>query len=134
MAIKTITKDETYERSTKVDGDVVTVVRTVKPNEDSPIRYVVNWTFDFADVTPDELRELASRTLVIDVQRAFRAASDMDRKKLFDNKPWFVRVLIDAAKTRKSADPATRVRNAVAKLGDAEKTALIAEIEASLKK
>lgn len=133
MAIKKITADETASRSTEVVDNVVTVVRTAKPDENSPIRYVVNWAFDFDEVTPDELRELASRNLVIDVQRAFRATTDADREN-YGNRTYRVRDMLDAAKTRKSADPATRARNAVSKLDDAAKLAIIAEIEASMKK
>ncbi len=133
MAIKTITADEKHTRSTEVAGDVVTVVRTAKPNENSPVRFIVNWEFNFADVTANELRELSARALVIDVQRAFRAATDA-QLETYGNRKFTVREMIDAAKTRKSADPATRARNAVSKLDDAAKTALIAELEASMKK
>lgn len=132
MAIKTLTRDESAERSTTTEGKIVHVTRTVKPKSDSEVRYVVEWNIDFDGVTNQELLQLAARGVVIDIQRLFRAASDKERES-FGKRNFSVRELLDTTRERKTADPATRAKNAVAKLSDEEKAALIADLQKSLK-
>lgn len=65
-------------KSTTIDADnkTVTVTRAVRFMENGP-QYKLVHTFDFADTPFGEIAELATATLVIDVQREIRAAKSM---------------------------------------------------------
>lgn len=133
MAIKTLAADDKAERSTKVSEDeqFVTCTRTVKVDEDSPVRSVVVWAFDLADVTMAELIQFAARSLVIDTQRVWRGAKDRN-SDAWGTRTIKVREMIDSARTRVAADPATQAARAVTKMSDTEKQALIDQITAEL--
>lgn len=134
MTIKTLTKTDAAERSTTVSGERVHTIRTVKPDKDAVDRYVTEWTFDFEGVTHDELLTLATRATVIDTQRVWRTAKDR-MSDAWGKRTISVREMLDAErKAGGAADPATRAKNAVGKMTDAEKAELLKFLQNSMKK
>lgn len=128
VMIETIAKDVTAKRETRVDGRTVHVTRTVRPNEDDPVRCVIRWAFDFSDVSDDELMTLATSQCVINAQRVWRASpTKMD--DVWADRKWSVRQMIDAAGTREPVDPVTAANRALEKMSSAERAAFITSLE-----
>lgn len=121
-------------RSIKADGEKVVCIHTVKPDRESPTRYELTWTFDFSNVSQEELLQLAGRTVLITQQAAWRALPT-DKERLdadkVDNVTYSVRDMLDAG--RRQADPKAKVVNAAAKMSDAERAELIKQLEAMQK-
>jgi len=123
------TDEATRSITPNADNNKVVCVHTVKPDKDSPARYELKWTFDFADVTQAELLALAGRTVLITQQAAWRKLPT-DKERLdadkVNNVTYRVRDMLDNKRT--AASPATRVVNAVAKMSAEERKALLAEL------
>ena len=84
---------ESANRSTTVDGRVVTMNMVTRKNADAP-RYAHTWRIDFNGVTDDELLTLAARTVGIAFQRIWRELpSDKQRMEW---EPPTVREWLDA--------------------------------------
>lgn len=133
MTIKTLTKTDNAVRETTVAGETVRTIRTVKPDKDATDRYVTDWTFDFQNVTHDELMTLAVRATVIDTQRVWRAAKDR-MSDAWGVRTISVREMLDAErKAGGAADPATRAKNAIGKMSDAEKAELLKFLQSAVK-
>ena len=96
---------------TDVEGKTVKVVHTVKPDEEHQSRYELTWTFNFENVTDQEMLELATRPLRINKQRDWRAATDRMTAKIWDNQIFMVRAMLDAG--RKAADPIAGLKKKV---------------------
>lgn len=85
---------ESIKKSTIVDAvnALVTVTRTTKHPAKGNI--VCDWKLDFANVEPKRMLELATRAVVIDMQRELRAVDDVtgleeqhiDVNGMYDNK------------------------------------------------
>ena len=88
---------ETAERTTKVEGDVVTVSLVTRRAEGAP-RYAHTWRLDFSGVKRDELLRLAAKTVVIMAQRMWRGlATDSERLSW---SPPTVREMLDTERKR----------------------------------
>lgn len=126
MSEDDVKRGETVVRRTKIDTEAgqAEVIRTVKPNAQTDTKTRVHWTFDFADVTEEEVMELAVRTLVIDAQRAWRNMSAADRSKNAE-RTIRVREMLDAAKTRGTGDPVKRAASLASKMTDEEREELL---------
>lgn len=119
-------RGETVSRITRVDTEANTIlaIRTVKPSATSDVKTRVEWTFNLDGVTHEELLELAARSLVIDAQRTWRnmSAADRDANAVRD---WDVRAMLDAARTRTSADPVKKAAKLVEGMSDDERRAFL---------
>lgn len=126
MAIKKLSADQKFERSTLVNAkaELVKVLRTAKVHKDDPVRYVVDWTFDFTDVSRAELLELAIASLVIRAQTKFRDTTDAGRNA-FGERMFVVREMLDEKPHRGPVDPTQGALRNVAKMSAAEREAFI---------
>lgn len=128
--VKYIGKDETATRTINApqDGDapVVRVSHTVKPDREATNRAQLVWEFDFSDVTRGELLELATRDVLIRKQAEWRKANNRDNADVWDNVTFRVRDILD--ETKKTADPTTKARNALAKLSPEERERLLKDM------
>lgn len=98
-------------------------------------RYALTSVIDFSGCSQAEIIELATRTVVIDLQRQWRVLAASNLANATRANP-FSKVNVKAAivdATRKTATPIAKAKSAASKLTDAEKRAMIAELEASLK-
>lgn len=113
-------------KSTTIDADkkTVTVVRAVRFAENGP-QYKLVHTFDFADATFGEIAELATATLVIDVQREIRASKSMPTAGMSNVHE---RVNRDRASTTR--DPVRAMATAATKLTPAQLAEQIAILTA----
>lgn len=88
--------NEPVVNGTTVTRDVI----TQNGGKEGPY-YQDTWTFDFKDVTRQELMILASRTLTIERQQKFRAAKVADLPS-FKGLRTVVRTYLDSKRRRKS--------------------------------
>lgn len=117
MAIKKLTKDERAVRETVSSGHVVSCTRTVKPDNEAAARYVVEWTFDFTNVSTPELQELAVSKLVIDTQREWRGLPDAERTSdKWAKRTIAVRDMLDRERSRGKTDPVASVARSLGKM------------------
>lgn len=125
--MRTIGKDEAAKRETEIVGDVVKCVRTVRASGTDDVRCVVNWAFDFTDVSIGERLELATRTMVISTQTQWRALSDAVRmSNSWADRTIRVRDILDAERKRgASASPSVMAERAIGKMSADEKKALL---------
>jgi len=111
------------ETSINVPKKAVTVTRSTKRGNSA---HRCKWELDFSKVTPEQMYELATRSVVIDYQRTFRELSDNDAKKMeagkFDVSELFI------AKERKSLTPQEQIKRAASKLTAGEKAELLKEL------
>ncbi len=110
--------------STSITENIATVTFSVKPNgEKDSARYNLTQTFDFVDVSNDEILTLATRSLRIDVQSVWRKDSDRMNAEKWADRKWSVRAMLD--QTRTKTDPKTKVLNAIGKMSKDEKDAIL---------
>lgn len=126
--MRKLDKTEASNKSTTIMGDIVTVVHTVKPNEESQSRYELTWKYDYTNVTREELMRLATRPMVITKQGQWRGAKDRMNTEKWDNVTFVIRDLLDGAK--KKADPVEKAKKALDALPEDVRAALIAEMVA----
>jgi len=116
--------------SKKIDGRKLTATLAVKPDAKAPVATECEWELDFDNVTDDQLLELASRSVIITLQGRFRRAKPVDRDG-------FKKLTVDVAEElkREPAGVATpeKVKKAFSNLSDADKAALLAELQAVAK-
>ncbi len=93
------------KRATTIDVEnrVVDVTRNTKTSKDGK-QYQNHWVLNFADVTDEQLLSLATRGIVIDLQRQFRDATPKQRNALVEQNV-DVGQLLAATRTRTPADP-----------------------------
>ena len=116
--------DEQATLKSYIEDETVYVTFSVKPDgEKGTPRYNLSQSFDFANVTHDELVALAVRSLRIDVQATWRKAKDKMDADVWQDRKWSVRAMLD--QTRQKADPAQKVLNAAAKMSKQERDALM---------
>ena len=99
--------------TTTIDGMKVACSRKVKSSNTDKVGTEVAWTFDFWDCEREQILELATRSLVIDVQREYRAAKPGARKALINNH-FDVGVLLNGRK--KKGDPVKKAKAGLAAL------------------
>lgn len=133
--IKLLKTDETFSPSHVFDAAKKTdnASFAVRATESAP-RYALTSLLDFSACTQEEILEMAARTCIIDLQRQWRVLANTKGSTATTANP-FARVnvktaIVDAG--RKSATPVSKAANAVNKLSDAEKKALIAELQAQM--
>ena len=126
MTIKTIGKDEkaTLTRQVFSATKRAKVTHTVRPNKDDPNRYQLTWTLDFKNCNDEQILELATRSAVIMIQADWRGSANRMDEKVWDNATFDVAAIL--AEGRKSADPALKAKNALAKLKEMDPEAFAA--------
>ena len=121
-----IPTDEQATLNTTVEGNMVHLVFSVKPNGDKgTARYNLEQNLDFEGVSQDELLEIASKPLRIDIQTAWRGAKDRMDADVWQGRTWKVRDMLDQGRSK--ASPTQKASNAVAKLSKAERDSLFAQ-------
>lgn len=120
-----IPTDEQATLKTTVEGNMVLILFSVKPNGDKgTARYNLEQMLDFEGVSQAELLEIASKPLRIDIQAEWRGAKDRMDAEVWQGRTWKVRDMLDGS--RKKATKAQKASNAVSKLTKAERDALFA--------
>ena len=116
--------DEQATLKTSIKADIATVTFSVKPNgEKGTARYNLTQRFDFYAVLPEEMIELAVRSLRIDVQATWRKAKDKMDADVWQDRKWVVRAMLD--QTRQKADPTTKVLREAVKMSKQERAKLM---------
>lgn len=128
MTIRKLSTDEKLSNSTSSNGKTVKAVFGVRASEASQTRFALTCELDFSNVSMEELMQLASKSVIIDVQRQWRVAHIDDKQEPTKNE--FAKVdvkkqIIDA--TRKSADPLAKVKAALGGMSPEAIAALLAE-------
>ncbi len=95
-------------KSTVLNGAIVTAIRSVKVQDSDKIASQFKREFDFSEVTVDQLRMIATRTLVIDEQGTYRKAPVGKRKALLSLKISVAEML----KKKPAADPKEKAKKA----------------------
>ena len=126
--IRKLGKDEAAPTKLAIEGRKVTAMYTCRKDKDSADRYAVQSIVDFTNCSQDEIIEMASRTIVIDLQRQWRTLAKSNLANA--TKPGTF-ATIDVKRdvleaTRRATDPATKVVSALDKMSDAEREALLA--------
>ena len=109
--------------STEVEKRIVAFNHTVKPDEESPVRYQLHWRLDFSDLPMEDLLKLAARTVRIRLQQDWRKAKDKMDESKWDNRTFNVKAVL--ASTRQAASPLEKSEALVQKMSAEEKAALM---------
>ncbi len=108
---------------------IATVVFSVKPNGDKGTpRYNLRQTFDFENVSEEELITLAVKPLRIDVQGVWRNAKDKMDADVWQDREWSVRDMLD--QTRQKGDPVKKGLKLAENMTKAEREDYIKKIQA----
>lgn len=127
--IRKIKDDEKFSPSVDVKESIATCTYAVRQNESAGDRYALTTAFDFTNVTPEEVIELACKTLIVDRQRAWRVLAASNKKEATDKNPYAlqsVRELLDAPRTRSAAPAITKAKKLVADMSPEDRAALLA--------
>jgi len=133
MSVRQIVKDEKFSTSAKVDGKKVRAIFACKQNETTGTRYAVTSTLDFNGVSAEDILTLATRSVIIDLQRQWRVKANVDLKTATN--PQFMsnvdvqKQVVESA-PRKSAEPVSTAKSKFMKLSHAEQVAFLAEMNA----
>jgi hypothetical protein len=122
-----LAEDATATRTTTHNGSKSKIEYTFKLKDGDKDRYQVATTLDWTGVTEEQLKDLAIATIRIALQRNLRA---MGLKALDQSVYAEVNVLKDIIETqREVADNVTKASRALQKLTDAERKAIIAQLQ-----
>lgn len=109
-----------------IEGDIAKCTLTSKPENDSPIRYVQHWNFDFSDCSREELIKLATSTVKINLQSSWRKDQHYSDAEKWDNITINVKKdMIDAQKVRSTANPTQKILTVAKTMSEEDKAALI---------
>lgn len=102
MKAGTIVKEGvSMAKETSINNKLVTVTCSTL-NSATKVHYACQWELDYSKVAMDKLLRLATRSIVIDLQREFRAAKAVDVKKLFTQKLDINVVLAERKRSKKT--------------------------------
>ena len=110
------------EKSTSINGEVVTAVRSVKVDDTSTVSSEFKRTFDFTGATRDQLLKIATRALVIDEQREYRDAKPGERKNMLVKQ---VKVTEMLKKTRQKKTDLEKTQALMATMSQADKDVVL---------
>lgn len=121
--------DDVVERITTVNVSKSTVTKvhvTQHGKGDKATYHKMKWTFDFSDLTNEQLLEVASRDAVIKARPAFR---DIPDKKIpeWDDKVFNVGEML--TRERQKLPPLEKAKQAVSNLSEDEREALLEELQ-----
>jgi hypothetical protein len=130
MTFLILSSDEKATVGTTIEGDTATVHHaTVHPKlapAESKTRIQLTWHFDFADVSREELMEIASRSLVITMRAPFKTL-DAPTPEDWNDKTFDVREWLDTER-RKPADKVANAKKAFEGLTEDQKTDLLSKL------
>ena len=112
-------------KSIDLEGNRVTLFNVSK-NDVTGKNYKVKWTFDFSNVSKEDLLELASRAAVIAYRKHFRG---VEKGEI----PRYKELVVDVQKEvvereRKPANPVEKVKKLMEGLGEEEKRKVLEEL------
>lgn len=110
--------DEQASLSVSVSDRMVHTTHTVKPNKESRKRYNLNWSFDFYEVTREDLMKLAEKGLRITKQAEWRKDPEQLNAEKWDHAVFNVQGMLNEG--RKTADPVKKAETAIGKLSPEE--------------
>jgi hypothetical protein len=117
--MKVLTHNDVAQNSVKYADDVVKMVRTSTNHTFAPaskkMRIVLNWYFDFADVTREELCKMASEFLIIKKRTEFKNIESREILEKATKQEFSVRSILDE-ETRKPADNVSKAKDLLSKL------------------
>lgn len=128
MTIRKLSTDEKLSTSTSIKDTTCTATFGVRASEASTTRFALTCKLDFSGCSREELIALASKSVIIDVQRQWRVAHIDDKTDPKSNEFATVDVkksIVDA--TRKTADPMAKVKSALSGMSPEAVAALLAE-------
>lgn len=132
--IRKLSATEKFSASQVINGKANTVSFAVRPEKDSQANYVLTCALDFSSVTDDELITLATRAIVIDLQRKWRVAHAGDKTEPTTNEFATVDVhkMLTETTKGKPANPAAKAKKALDLLSPEARKALLDEYLASI--
>lgn len=122
--MKIVKQGEKAARSVTVNGDMVERVH-VTLNKPTKAEYQLTWSFNFEDVTREELLIIASRALVIAYRPDFKTTKANDLQA-WDNRTFNVREYLDSERAK--VDDLEKVRRLMAKLTPEQKKAILTQL------
>lgn len=129
MSIRLIKKDEVFSASYTSNGAKVLGRYGVRQNDNAGDRYEISTVFDFTNVTNEELRELAAKSLVGDCGRRWRVLAASNAREATTTKDFDllnVREHLDAPRTRNSAPVMVKARRLIPEMTADNKAELLA--------
>lgn len=120
-------KGETYNRTRTVNPDTNVVVNKQVTKHDKEGNLYLTWSFDFTDITREQLMDIATRALVIDARPAFKKCDIADIDS-WDNKMFIVKDMI--TKTRSKKSDADKIKDLLKGKTPEEIAAILASIGA----
>ena len=112
-------------KSIDLEGKKVTLFNVSK-HDGTGKNYKVKWTFDFFNVSQEDLLELASRAAVIAFRKHFRG---VDKSEIPNYRELTIDVQREVVeKERKPANPVEKVKKLMEGLGEEEKRKLLEEL------
>ena len=124
QVMKTLARSDLSVLTIEVkDSDTVQCALTVRKNKDQPRVQINKWVFNFKNVTATERLVLAVKTCKIIAQREMTKSKDYNSAKVWEDRTFSVRAMIDAMGKRETVDAVTAADRAFNKLSDAEKDA-----------
>ena len=130
----------TFSRETTAKGEnKVALKRTVKANEGSDIRYVIEATLDFKNVSREDLLKFAADSVWIILQRKWRVCyANEGQAAALKDATWCREFdvqseIVEATRTRTAATPVAKARKALAEMSAEELEEFMKEIEAAKK-
>lgn len=122
--MKIIKQGEKADRSVKVSGDVVTR-KHVTLNKATSAEYQLEWSFDFAEVTKEELMTLASRSIVIALRPEFKIALSAELPS-WEAKTFSVREYLDSE--RATIPASDKVKRLLDKMSVEQRQAILSQL------
>lgn len=114
---------------TKIVGSDTVEVKHVTMNKPSNTHYAMKWSFDFSNVSREDLMKLATRALVIDQRPKFKDEKDSKKLETWDNRTFSVAKILAKERARVSAEE--KATRAVTALPESEQIALLKQLLAS---
>ena len=122
-----ITGKEKGRKSVAHIEENIVALHHVTLNKPTDASYQCLWTFDFTDVTREELEIIAARKLVIEYRNPFKNAPAKELEALgLDNQTFGIRQILDHSPVRR--DPVTKTRNMLLALSKKDRKDLLEEM------
>lgn len=128
-SIRKLSSTEKFSSSQVLADKLNTVTFAVRPEKDSQSNYALTCALDFSTVTNEELITLATRAIVIDLQRKWRVSHAGDKTEPTTNEFATVDVhkMITETTKGKPANPAAKAKKALDLLSPEARKALLDE-------
>ena len=129
MTIETMTvkAGESVARTKHIDTEQKTVqLGNVSKNDTTGQNYKVDWTFDFANCTDEEILDLAARSAVIAYRKHFRIVTE-DKIDLFASRIVDVHDEVIASERVKKS-PTAQVKSLLEGLSDEQRAKLLEDL------